>query len=121
MAETKSQEILLGTPGNVTNIDLESRQCPECGRRTQEDFCAVHGDVEPESNFYVYVRLKGSNVRLDSGHVREITGKKTEELRGLPRNDLRNYLSQKLSSVDIRVIGFKTEGTFYVNKIDVYH
>ncbi|MFB6144874.1 MAG: hypothetical protein ABEJ99_00030 [Candidatus Nanohaloarchaea archaeon] len=111
--------ILEGEIKEIAGYSGKKERCPECGRETDDGFCAVHAQVDPEKDFSLTVKIEGKKVNLNESHFEEITGFSVQEIEALPENEKISLLKEKMKGIKLRATGSNGKDRFYPNEVDV--
>jgi len=111
--------VLKGKIEAIAGYSGEKERCPECGRETDDGFCAVHAEVDTKKDFSLTVKLDGRRVKLNDSHFEKITGFSTKDIEALPENEKISVIKEKLNDTKLRATGSNGENRFYPDSIDV--
>lgn len=115
-----NKEIILeGEIGSIAGFSGKKQRCPECGRETDKNFCAVHAEVNPEEEFSMTVKVNGKKAEIKEEHFKKITGFNSQKIEGLPENEKMSLLKKKFEGKKIRATGKDGGNKFYPEELDV--
>jgi hypothetical protein len=111
--------VLEGKIQDIAGYSGEKERCPECGRETDEGFCAVHAEVDTEKDFSLTVKLDGKKVNLDEHQFEKITGFSSQDIEALPENEKISLLKKRMKGTKLRATGSNGKDRFYPDEVDV--
>jgi|APHM01.1.fsa_nt_gi hypothetical protein len=113
------ETVIQGEIRQISGFTGTKNVCPECGRETDESFCAVHAEVQPDEKFSISVKVEDKDVQLGKAHFNKIVGLDPEKVEALPQNEKMNLIKSKLRGAKIRVVGNEANDKFYAKDVDL--